>query len=124
MDVAHLLDEPGTPRSQKRQPKQRQNRLRPEHVKALAAGYEHGQTRQLAAEFKLHRFTVSLHLDRQDVSKRYQGLTASQTEEVAQRYTNGESLAVVGARFNVDAATVRRALSAHGVQVRPRRGWS
>lgn len=50
--------------------------------------------------------------------------TNEDVDKAARRYRAGESLATVGIAFNVDAATVRRALHRAGVTIRPRRGWN
>lgn len=86
-------------------------KLPAEHVGALVAGYLAGATvYELAAEFKIHRSTVSEHLKRQGIDMRGQGLTRDQVREAAELYRNDWSLSRLGDRFEVDGTTVWRAL--------------
>jgi hypothetical protein len=73
----------------------------------------------LADQFGIHRTTVSAHLHRQGIPLRRQGLSPDNNIAQAQRfYAEGWSLAHIGERLNVDAHTVRRALTARGVRMR------
>lgn len=44
-------------------------------------------------------------------------------EVLAKRYHLGESIATIGAAYDVSPATVRARLISAGVELRPRRGW-
>lgn len=50
-------------------------------------------------------------------------MTDVDVREAAQLYVAGNSLAALGAKFDVDAGTVRRELLRAGIQMRLRRGW-
>jgi len=96
----------------------------PDEVASLVTAYRNGSTiQEVAKALKLHPQTVSVHLDRQGISKRKHGLSSQQVTQAARLYNGGASLAKVGARFGVDAETVRRTLRRAGVTVRPRTGF-
>ena len=81
---------------------------------------------QLAAEFGIHRTTVTGQLDRHGVP-RHSEQTAWDDEtlkEAAELYAAGASLARVADQFRVDAQTVANRFRRAGVAVRPRRGWT
>jgi DNA invertase Pin-like site-specific DNA recombinase len=109
------LGQPGKPRGTARQ--------LPEHeVDELVTAYEAGATvYELARRFKIHRTTASLHLQRQGVPMRRQGLDEEQVELAAQLYRLGWSVAKIGERFGVDQTTVWRVLRERGVPMR--RPW-
>ena len=106
-----------------RSPRQAQLRLEPAEVDRLVDQYRSGATvRELAAEFGVGRTTVSAHLERRGLPRRYNRLGGDALVEAGRLYRDGWSLARLGERYNVDAGTVRRALLKSGVQTRPRRG--
>jgi DNA-binding CsgD family transcriptional regulator len=96
--------------------------LSPEAVRELVAGYEDGATvYELAEQFKIHRTTVSLHLQRQGVAMRRTGLSDEQIRQAAKLYEQGLSLVRLAEHMQVNAETVRQALRKHGVRMR--RPW-
>ena len=102
-----------------------QARLHAEDVEALVDGYRAGQTiMQLAGRFAISRTTVIAHLNRRNVERRViaRQWDASTLKAAARRYTQGGSLAQLGAEFGVDAKTIAKRLRAAGVPIRPRRG--
>lgn len=106
-----------------RSPRQVQRRLGPAEVDRLVDGYRAGSTvRQLSAEFGVSRATVSAHLERQGLPRRYNRLSGDALAEAGRLYGDGWSLARLGERYGLDAGTVRRALLKSGVQTRPRQG--
>lgn len=108
------------------EPRQRQNRLKPDEVTALCDEYRSGKSvRELAARYQIHRTTVLDHLNRNGVERRpnRKKLVGARLEKAARLYQKGNSLDAVGKRLDVDAATVRRSLYSIGIQIRPRRGY-
>jgi DNA-directed RNA polymerase specialized sigma24 family protein len=100
--------------------RQTQTRLAPHQVTAMAAAYHDGKTiKELAQQYGVHRTTVSALMRRSDVPQRLRGLAAGDLGTAALLYEQGWSLARLGERFSVDAATVWRALRAAGVVMRP-----
>lgn len=106
-----------------RSPRRAQRRLEPAEVDRLVDQYRSGATvRELAAEFSVGRTTVSAHLERRGLPRRYNRLGGDALAEAGCLYGDGWSLAMLGERYGVDPGTVRRALRKSGVQTRPRRG--
>lgn len=101
----------------------RARQLRPTEVEALVDAYRAGATvYELAEVFGISRQTVSGHLHRCGVQMRRQGLTVRQVDEAATLYGQGLSLARIGARFGVDAGTVRARLLEREVRMRDTHG--
>jgi lambda repressor-like predicted transcriptional regulator len=89
----------------------------------LVAGYLEGRTiAALAEQFGVHKKTVSAHLQRAGVPRRYRLLGDAEVMEAVGLYATGWSLARLEARYEVQPNTVRRALRAAGVATRPRPG--
>ena len=85
--------------------------------------YSTGSTiAELAGRFEIHEHTVSAHLERGGVRRRYRLLDDVAVEAASHQYAQGWSLARNGARFGVQAGTVLRAFRAAGVATRPRVG--
>jgi len=98
-------------------------RLRPPEIDELVAGYQVGATvYQLANEFRIHRSTVSLLLERRRVPRRNRPLSPAQIEQAKVLYAAGQSLAKVGSQLGCDANTVRLALVRAGVRMRDCQG--
>jgi hypothetical protein len=72
----------------------------------------------LADEFRIHRATVSLLLERQRVPRRKRSLCPALIEQARVLYATGQSLAKVGRQLGCDANTVRLALVKVGVRMR------
>lgn len=66
---------------------------------------------------------VATTLREQGITIRCQGLNDEQVREAATLYAAGNSLAKIGARFDVSHTTVAAALRQQGIQLRPRPGW-
>ena len=77
---------------------------------------------EIAKEFKIHRATVSQHLERAGVSKRPRSMTAEQIDEAVQDYVAGQSLQKIGNRLGFDSTTVLRELRRREVQTRDTHG--
>ena len=98
-------------------------RLTADEVAELASQYEAGvAVDELAARFKIHRATVSRHLDRLGVARHQRGLDDNQARAAGSLYRDGWSLARLGVRFGVEAHTVRLALVKRGVRMRDTHG--
>jgi len=67
---------------------------------------------------------VATVLHEQGIAIRRQGLTSEQSAEAGMLYSDGKSLAWLGARYGVSHTTVAAALRRQGMQLRPRPGWS
>jgi len=106
-----------------RTPKQKVRHLDTAEAAELVAGYEAGATvYELAAQFQIHRDTVSRHLERVQVPRRYRPLTADQVEAAVNLYASGQSLAMVGRQLGCNANTVRLVLIRAGVPRRDSQG--
>lgn len=104
--------------------KQGQIRLSPTDVDRLIEARGQGTTvNQLAELFGVHRTTVLAHLNQADIEPRT-GVVTRRLDAACELYKAGWSLARIGREFDVNAETVRRAVRAAQVQIRPRRGWN
>ena len=93
--------------------------LTPAQVEALVASYRAGaSTTELSASFGIHRRTVVLHLHRQGVPLRRDGLATKHIKSAARLYDQGWSLAQIATKYGTTANTVRAVLLAHGVEMR------
>ena len=98
-------------------------RLSSSETVQLADWYRAGSSvYELAAQFQVHRVTVSKCLREQGVRMRGQGLSLDQQEQATGLYASGLSLARIGDRFGVEAHTVRSALLRRGVAMRDSHG--
>jgi lambda repressor-like predicted transcriptional regulator len=94
-------------------------KLANEEVSRLVEAYQAGATvYELAEEFKIHRTTVSLHLERAGVTMRRLGLSEEQIAAAILLYQQGWSLARLGDKFGVGAETMRTTLRKAGVRRR------
>jgi hypothetical protein len=101
-----------------------QRRLNIDEVDDLVRRYRAGaKVGELAANFGVHRDTVSEILDRQGIARRQKGLAPELLSELIALYRSGSSLATIGAKMSVDPGTVALALRRAGTPLRPRRGW-
>jgi DNA-binding CsgD family transcriptional regulator len=93
--------------------------LTPAQVEALVTSYRAGtSTTELSETFGIHRRTVVVHLHRQGVPLRRDGLPTKDTKTAARLYNEGWSLAQIATRFGTTANTVRAALRRNGVEMR------
>lgn len=72
----------------------------------------------MSASFGNHRRTVVVHLHRQGVTLRRDGLAAKHTKTAARLYDEGWSLAQIATKYGTTANTVRAVLLAYGVEMR------
>jgi len=104
-----------------------QRRLERSEVDELVALYEAGLSlRAIARMLGVRHQTVADHLAQRRIPRRIiqPKLSGPGIVEAARHYEQGDSLATVARRLDVDAATVRRAFLRAGVTIRPRRGWA
>lgn len=80
--------------------------------------------KEIAERFHIHRATVSEICKRRCVPLRNEsrGLTREQVQGAALRYVQGASLATVAKEFGSTPTTIRTALMAAGIEMRPPRG--
>lgn len=80
--------------------------------------------KEIAERFHIHRATVSEICNRRCVALRNEsrGLTREQVQGAALRYVQGASLATVAKEFGSTPTTIRTALMAAGIEMRPARG--
>ena len=91
--------------------KQKQRRLRGAEIDELAAGHQAGTTvYELAAEFGVHRHTMSEILERRGVSRRYQKLSPEQIDAPCALYKSGFLLTKIAHQLGRRAKTVRQTL--------------
>jgi hypothetical protein len=89
------------------------------------AGYRSGRSvYELAAEFRIHRGTVSKLLSHEGVPRRYRLIQGELLDRVISAYEAGRTLAQLGSEFEVSPMTIRKALIDADVTIRPRRGWN
>jgi transposase len=99
--------------------RQSQHRLDGAAITQLVQRYVGGSAiKDLAAEFAVHRTTITTVLRREQVEMRQAGLNATQLDEVQTLYRDGWSLARLGEKFGVDGTTVWRYLLLAGVTMR------
>jgi hypothetical protein len=103
-------------------PRDRVRHLSATEVDDLIAGYcAKVPVRTLKEQFNVGRTTIFMHLDRRGIPRRSAPkLTDDMVAEAAQRYQRGQSLAKIAVVFNVGHETIRRALHARGMTLRPR----
>ena len=77
---------------------------------------------EIAKVFKIHRATVSQHLDRAGVSKRQLSMSEAQIDEAVQDYVAGKSLEKIGNRLGFDSTTVLKELRHRNVKMRDTHG--
>ena len=93
--------------------------LTPAQIEALVASYRAGaDTTGLSKTFGIHRRTVVIHLKRQGVPLRRDGLPAKHIKTAVRLYGEGWSLARIGTKFGTTANTVRTRLLEEGVEIR------
>jgi len=94
--------------------------LRPEELTAMITDYQAGATlTDLADRYGYNRVGISNALKKAGVRLRRTALTDEQADEAERLYGEGQSLATVAARFDVDAGTIRMRLLKRGVAMRP-----
>ena len=94
-----------------------------EQVEQLVARYRAGaQTTELMQEFGISKSAVLRWLQTAEVSMRRQPLTSDEVSAARRRYEEGSSLAAISKALGLPRETVRRALIANGVVMRPRGG--
>ncbi|MDQ2846110.1 MAG: hypothetical protein M3Y77_07125 [Actinomycetota bacterium] len=109
-----------------RRQRRAQRRFTPAEAAKIAEQYCTGQTmNHLARTYSVHRRTIAHCLQKQEVALRQVGLSLEHIIPAAALYRAGWSLARIGDKYGTTDMTVRRVLLAfHGVEIRPRRGWS
>jgi len=91
----------------------------------VIARYQAGESmNDIARNLAVHKRTIGSCLARQDIPTRRVGLATEHLATAAQLYRSGWSLAQIGDRYRTTDMSVRRALAASGVQIRPRRGFA
>lgn len=105
------------------QPFKLSQRLDQSTINELIKQYVSGKSSyELAATYNLSKGSVIKQLRDAGIPIGNQRLTAEQVSEAAQLYSEGLSLAKVGANLGADAGTVRRALIRRGVKMRDTHG--
>jgi DNA-binding CsgD family transcriptional regulator len=98
----------GTSEDKVRTRKQLPLRLQQPEIEELLAQYQAGATiYELAAQFGIHRETVSNLLKRNGVRTRNRPLSPAQISEAIAPYQKAKSIAAVGASIGCDGNTVR-----------------
>jgi hypothetical protein len=94
-------------------------RLGPEQIGQLVGDYEAGSpSTKLMDQYGLGKGTVLALLRKHGVKLRGQGVRNIDVQQGIELYQAGWSLKQLGAEFDCDAETVRKALRAAGVQMR------
>ena len=109
--------------SRARKPRQVQHRLASAEAEQLLEQYRVGvPVAELAANYRVNRTTVLAHARRAGLSRNGLKLPADRLDQAAAMYEAGNSLRVIGRTMGVAENTVRSALIARGVGIRPRLG--
>jgi len=91
-------------------------RLSADKAVELVDGYQAGApVNELARQFGIHRETVSAHLRRAGVPRRYRILGEDAVADASRLYTDGWPLVRIAEHLDVSANTVHRALQKGGV---------
>ena len=105
------------PEPSRKAPKlQKQTRLSMAESRWLVKEYQEGKTiAQLTKIYKVHRTTVSIHLENAGVPRRVsrRKMTDDQAREAARLRAEGASLAELGRKYRVDPETVKREIELH-----------
>ncbi|MEV0357684.1 helix-turn-helix domain-containing protein [Nocardia sp. NPDC050697] len=97
-------------------------RVSPETVAELVAAYVGGTpTPELCKRYNISEGGILKLLKEQGVAMRRQGLSASQIDQAVRLYADGNSLRAISAQLGSSSSTVRDALLARGVTMRPAR---
>jgi hypothetical protein len=95
----------------------------PDELAVIVSAYRSGSTlTQIAVDHGRSKNGISAALKRAGINVRYNLLTPDQVADAARLYDAGLSLVALGAHFEVDASTVRRAFVRAGIATRPRPG--
>jgi len=98
-------------------------RLSPETIAELVDAYRHGtNTPELCQRYQIAKGSVLKILNEHGVTMRRQPLTNHQIGQAAELYVAGDSLATIGHILGSTATTVRAALKARGIGMRPAGG--
>jgi predicted DNA-binding protein YlxM (UPF0122 family) len=99
--------------------RQHQHRLTTEQVDQLVERYQAGESsNRLAAEFEVHRTTISTNLAARNVRTRYR-LLDDDLAGATRLYESGWSLARVAKQFGVSPGTILNCFKRAGVATRP-----
>ena len=99
-------------------------RLLPAQIDELVASYQAGATLQeMSEQFQIHRASISLVLERQNVARRYRMVEGERLEGAIRDYNGGDSIISIATKLGVPGDTVLKALNGAGVKLRPRPGW-
>jgi DNA-binding CsgD family transcriptional regulator len=102
-----------------------QHRLSSAEAQDLNQQYLSGSSlNELAAQFSVHRTTVSAHLDRSGIIRRGKGPSRAQIQRALVLYEEGQSTAAIGKLLGFSAETIRLRLIQSGIQIRRRNGWT
>ena len=90
-ELANMVPQPSP--TVRKSPKQVQHRLGSEEIDQLVAQYQAGaKVNDLAARFRINRYTVNQHIERAGVRLHYPALSPEEIEDAARLYMSGESL--------------------------------
>lgn len=102
-------------------PTKSQTRLTSERLAELVADYESGTpVREIAAKYRVHRGTIPTFVRRAGGRLRSPGLSDADRVRASTLYATGMTLDAVAGQLAVDPKTVRDAVVAEGISVRPR----
>jgi hypothetical protein len=77
-------------------------RLLPAQIDELVACYQGGATlRELSEQFQIHRASISIVLDRQNVPGRYRMVEGERLEGAIRDYNNGDSIISIANKLGV-----------------------
>ncbi|OXR47129.1 hypothetical protein B7C42_00251 [Nocardia cerradoensis] len=94
----------------------------PEAVTELVIAYQAGiPTTELCKRYDISKASILKLLAEHGVTMRRQPLTTDQINQAAKLYADGNSLRTIAVQLDSSFSTVREALIARGVQMRPAR---
>jgi len=102
-----------------------QRHLSASESEELCGAYQSGKTiRELTAQFRIHKTTVTAILERAGIDRRVRTISPEEIAQATELYREGLSTAFIAASLGFSPETIRSNLRRHGVEIRPRRGWS
>jgi len=123
--ISSIQDTASSPSRPAPRERRYQRRVTAAEVVEIGEQYQAGRSmNNLARQYGVHRNTIRRMLQSGDVPIRHGGLSPDRVEEAAALYRAGWSLARLGEKYGCADTAAGHALRRHGVEIRPRRGWS
>jgi transposase-like protein len=123
--ISSMQDRTDLPSDRVPRRRRHQRRFTTAEIAEIGEQYQAGRSmNELARQYGVYRKTIVCALERGNIPLRYRGLSPERVAEAAELYRAGCSLARLGEKYGCTDKAVSHALRQHGVEIRPRRGWS